>query len=639
MCYVMRSTALIFFLMTLLCSEYVCAATELKSAPGGGFPSSAERSKNAPFLLEDPFKILNDADAVVAPPQLDQALNPNQQDVQSSVVLAGGLRAQMLAVGKKRKLSPHLKEEFLKTFGKDLPAELKEALEDPAFTALLPGVRAAKSLIPTAKASINVTKESALKPIRTLNDAWAAAYCFNPELESARKKINLAVNQLSRAFSAMRPQVYFNMDHNQSGALDSQTGDNARTYDADGVPTTKAQYHQRDWTNKAGISAKQTLFSGGGIIARIMKAKAEFFAACWSYVVAEQNVLLKVSEAYLDYLLADDLLHMEEINSASLDMLFKASNVALSTGVEKPGDRSIAAGQALMQGASKVIEAQRNKNTMLVKLQSLIGAPVELLENLVMPTQFTDLPKDVKALKAKILESNPSIKASMLTLSAKKHEVISTQSEFLPKIELEGSVDRKISKQQRKSNPETYSNRFTNGTSSAQFGVGLRVPIYDRGLMHANLRISEQEVKLARLELEQNKRTVLWEGVQQWNTLYASLVNQSLAFRGMLFYTQALMNAQKEYDVGVLNIIDFSRVQENWISACRTWITQRFAVIKSSIAVAAYLGKVTAQKLKLPVALFNPKKYYEEYATRWTGIGADESENALFELDPLERKE
>jgi outer membrane protein TolC len=381
------------------------------------------------------------------------------------------------------------------------------------------------------------------------------------------------------------------------------------------------------------------LFSGGGIIARIMKAKAEFFAACWSYVVAEQNILLKVSEAYLDYLLADDLLHMEEINSASLDMLFKASNVALSTGVEKPGDRSIAAGQALMQGASKVIEAQRNKNTMLVKLQSLVGAPVEFLEKLVMPTQFTDLPKNVKALKTKILESNPSIKASMLTLSAKKHEVISAQSEFLPKIELEGAVERKLYNLKRVANPSTNSTQFNEGTSSAHFGVGLRVPIYDRGLMHANLRISEQEVKLARLELEQNKRTVLWEGVQQWNTLYASIVNQSLSFRGMLFYTQALMNAQKEYDVGVLNIIDFSRVQENWIAACRTWITQRFAVVKSSIAVAAYLGKVTAQKLKLPVALFNPKKYYEEYATRWTGIGADESENALFELDPLERKE
>ena len=634
----MHSTALKWFLIALLCPGNMWAKSAPDIVSKGLFPASKERSDTTLPALNDSFKIFNDADTAVAPPQLDQALHPHQQGVLSNMP-AGGLREQMLTVAKKRKLSPHLKAEFLKVFGKDLPEELKQALEDPAFTALLPAVRAAKSSIPVTKPAVKVTKDSALKPIQSLSDAWAAAYCFNPELESARKKINLAVNQLSRAFSAMRPQIYLNMDHNQNGSLDTQNGNNPRTVDSDGVPTTQAQYHQREWANKMGVSAKQTLFAGGGIIARIMKAKAEFFASCWSYVVAEQNILLKVSEAYLDYLLADDLLQMEEINAASLDMLFKASNAALSAGIEKPGDRSIAAGQALMQGASKVVEAQRNRNTMLVKLQSLIGAPVEVLKCLVMPTQFTDLPKDVKSLKAKILSDNPSIKASLFTLAGKKHEVVAMQAEFLPKIELEGSVDRKVFNQQRKASPYFYSNQFKEGNSSAQFGVGLRVPIYDRGLMHANLRTSEQEVKLARLELEQNKRTVLWEGVQQWNTLYTSIVNQSLAFRGMLFYTQALMNAQKEYDVGALNIIDFSRVQENWISACRTWITQRFAVVKSSIAVASFLGKVTAQKLKLPVALFNPKKYYEEYATRWTGIGADESENALFELDPLERKE
>ncbi|WP_162147072.1 TolC family protein [Holospora obtusa] len=552
----------------------------------------------------------------------------------------GGLRAQLLALARKRKISPSLKIELETSFGKDLPDELRTLLEDPAFLALLPDVRSSRNFIVSKKSSESTKskQDAALKRIKNLTDALRSAYAFNPELEAARKRINLAVNKLSQAFSAIRPGIYLNLGHNQSGTFQGQRGNNPLSRDSDGLPVVNLKNRQRAWDNQARLSAKQTLFSGGGIIANILKAKAEFFASCWSYIVSEQTVFMKVTEAFLDYLLADELLRMEELNAATLHMLFKASNVGFSTGIEKPGDRSLAAGQALMQGDVKVIEARKSRDSARVKLQAIIGSLVALLNDLEMPAEFTCLPKDVKTLKKLILKNNPAIQASCMTLLGKKHEVNVAVSGFLPKIDLEASIGRGMNERIQTTIPGIYSNQDVTHSNNIQFGIGLTMPIYDRGLTHANFRSVEQEVKLARLDLEQNKRTALWEGVQQWNMLSASLVNRSLTFRAMLFYTQALMNAQKEYDAGVLPIVDFTRIQDYWINACRSWITQRFLVIKNSAAVGVYLGRMTAKYLKLPVALFDPKQYYEQYASNWTGIGSNEEDTPLFDQDPLERK-
>ncbi|GAJ46475.1 outer membrane efflux protein BepC [Holospora elegans E1] len=559
---------------------------------------------------------------------------------QEEPMRSGGLRAQLLALAKNRKVSSSLIAELENSFGKDLPEELRVLLKDPTFSALLPDVRPSCSFINPKKtaAPIKITKESALRPVGSLTDALSAAYYFNPELEAARKKINLAVNALAKAFSAIRPGIYLNLGHNQFGSFQNQKGNNPLARDSDGLPVMNLKNRQRTWENQATVSAKQTLFSGGGILANIMKAKVDFFASCWSYIATEQNVLTKVLDAFLDYLLADELLRIEELNAATLHMLFKASNAGFSAGIEKSGDRSLAAGQALMQGDVKVIEARKARDSSRVKFQALIGAPVDLLDRLIMPTEFKFLPKNVQGVKKLILKNNPSIQASSMVLLGKKHEVTVAASGFLPKIELEASLSRRMNDRLQRTLPGTYSNQDTTYSKNAQVGIGLTMPIYDRGLTHANFRTVEQEVKLARLELEQNKRTALWEGVQQWNMLSASLVNRSLTFRAMLFYTQALMNAQKEYDAGVLPIVDFTRIQDSWINACRSWITQRFLVIKSSVAVGGYLGRITAKYLKLPVALFDPKKYYEQYASNWVGLGSNEEDNPLFDQDPLGRK-
>ncbi|PPE03699.1 TolC family protein [Holospora curviuscula] len=552
----------------------------------------------------------------------------------------GGLRAQLLELVKQRKISPSLMEELKTSFGKDLPEELRNLLKDPSFTALLPNVRPAHSFITPAPPSLTrITKESALRPVGNLTDAFSAAYYFNPELEAARKKINLAVNNLAKAFSAIRPGISLNLGHNQSGSFQGQKGNNPLARDSDGLPVMDLKNRQRAWENQATILAKQTLFASGGILANIMKAKADFFASCWEYTATEQNILIKVLEAFLDYLLADELLRMEELNAATLHMLFKASSIGFSAGIEKAGDRSLAAGQALMQGDVKVIEARKARDSSRVKFQALIGAPVDILDQLIMPAEFKFLPKNVKILKKLILKSNPSIQASSMVLVGKKHEVSVAVAGFLPKIELEASISRRMNDRVQSIIPGRLSNQDITHSNNAQFGVGLTMPIYDRGLTHANFRTVEQEVKIARLTLEQSKRTALWEGVQQWNLFSAALVNRSLTFRAMLFYTQALLNAQKEYDAGVLPIVDFTRIQDSWINACRSWIMQRFAVVKASVSVAGYLGRITAKYLKLPVALFNPKKYYEQYASNWVGLGPDEEESALFDQDPLKRKE
>ena len=566
-------------------------------------------------------------------------LDQGEQSRQS--VPIGGLREQILALAKNRHPSPSLMEELKKSFKENLPDELRVLLQDPTFTALLPNVRPCRSFITTGVSASQpkVTKASALKAVKSLTDALCAAYYFNPELEVARKKINVAVNNLSKAFAVMRPAISFDLGHNQVGNLETQKGNNPLARDENGLPVMNLKNRQRTWENRATILAKQSLFSGGGIIANIMKQKAEFLTACWEYLVAEQTVLLKVTEAFLDYLLADELLRMEELNAATLHMLFKASSIGFSAGIDKAGDRSLAAGQALMQGDVKVIEARKTRDTNRVKLQVLIGAPIDLLESLIMPGKFKNLPKNVQQLRKLILKNNPTVQGSSMALVGKKHEVSMMVAAFLPKVALEGSVSRKMNNRTQVTSPVQLSNQDTSHSSNAQFGIGLTMPIYDRGLSHANFRAVEQEVKIARLTLENSKRETLSTGLQQWNMLSASLVNQSLTFRAVLFYTQALLNAQKEYDAGVLTIVDFIRIQDSWINACRSWILQRFSVVKSSAFVAGCLGRMTAKYLKLPVALFNPKKYYQEYASNWVGLGENEEDNALFDQDPLERKE
>ena len=111
-----------------------------------------------------------------------------------------------------RKISPNLMEELKTYFGKDLSKDFCNLLKDPSITTLLPYVRPAHSFTTLAPASLTrINKESALRPVGSLTDAFSEADYFNPILEASRKYVIFAVNNLAKAFSAMRPGTSLNL--------------------------------------------------------------------------------------------------------------------------------------------------------------------------------------------------------------------------------------------------------------------------------------------------------------------------------------------------------------------------------------------------------------------------------------------
>lgn len=333
----------------------------------------------------------------------------------------------------------------------------------------------------------------------SLLDAYEAALQHDPIYRSALHENEAGQQAEIIGRAGLLPSLTVTHAQNKnSGTLDTANGSQPLNFD--GQVST--------------LTLRQPLFNLEAI-AGYQQGKARADSSRAKFLGHGQELLVRVVEAYVETLLAQDRVSIAETELAALEELKRVNERMLQKGEGTTTDvLETQSKHALAQ--AKIIEAKDELEIAQLKLEALIGQKITQLVRLddAFSSHTIQLPDGYDTWQALALEQNAELATQRHNVVSGKEEIKKNHAGHLPRVDLVASLQ----KNKRGS--------FVTQGLDAEFGtIGIEVnmPIYSGGRVNALTTQAVANHARAEAELDAATDKVLVELRKQYNLLISSV--------------------------------------------------------------------------------------------------------------------
>lgn len=430
---------------------------------------------------------------------------------------------------------------------------------------------------------------------QTLEAALAQAYGNNPTLNAQRAAVRATDENVPQALSGYRPRVTATAD---AGRTDS----NVKTV----VAGVSSRQDTLLYPRGAGLTISQPIFDGFRTGNTVRQAEATILAARQSLRNAEQQTLFQAVQAYMN-VLRDFALHdLQRNNVELLDQQLLATRQRFDVGEVTRTD--VAQSESRLAAArSAMVVAEANLNTSRAVYRQSIGAEPGRL----MPARPVDrlLPPSVDSALGSGYNEHPAILAALHNVDAALYRVKVLEGALLPSVTVDGSVTSRfdVSTQTEQSNSASIVGRLT-------------VPIYQGGTEYSQVRQAKETLGQRRIEADLARDQVRAAVVSAWGLLEGAK-GQIIAAQAQVAAAQvAFSGVSEEVKVGQRTTLDVLNAQQELLNARTSLITAQRDRVVASYALLQAVGRLSAGRLNLRTANYDPKVHYDQVRDKWIGL-------------------
>jgi TolC family type I secretion outer membrane protein len=425
----------------------------------------------------------------------------------------------------------------------------------------------------------------------TLNQALAAAYETNTQLQAQRAALRATDEDVATAVSGWRPTVTANANY-------GYTRDRTNPPEFNVIAPNG---HPRD----AGVTLTQPVINGT-TIPQTRQAKAGVEAGRAQLSSVEQSTLLNAAKAYFDVLAGEAQLSYKRHNVARLTEQVQMTQERVAIRDLARSDLDIV--QARLSAASAdVATAEGNLAAARAAFLRTVGRPAESLE----PTpKLPPLPATEQDAMGVALTNNPDLAATKYLVQQADAGVTVAYGALAPSVSLQ---------LQYKNSVDELGPGIRDSSISAI--AQLRVPLYQSGSEYAQIRRADELRSKAILQAADQERIVHQSLDAAWQTLVAARSAMSLN-------RQQVQAAQSAYDGIVIGLRAGERTTFDVLTTEQDLDSAQVALVEAerqynemTFQVLAATGGLTARTMKLPVRLYDPQVHYDRDAGSWFGTG------------------
>ncbi|MFN4089628.1 MAG: TolC family outer membrane protein [Alphaproteobacteria bacterium] len=423
----------------------------------------------------------------------------------------------------------------------------------------------------------------------TLVEAWIRAYQANPTLDAQRAALRAADERVNQALSGWRPIV-------QGSGSAGYVGVNS-SFPA-GTSSTNL------YPARLVLSLQQPIYRGGRTVAGTDRAESDVEVQRAILMDVEQQVFLDVGTAYMNVLRDQAVVELSENNVRVLDRQLEATQDRFSVGEVTRTDVALAEAAAARARAD-LTRARGFLEVSRASYERLVG---NLPGRLEPPPAILDMPQQ----KAEALDAaqndNPTVLASLFAERSARAAVRLVEGELLPTVSLNASVSRDWNSQVRDGRID-----------QARITGDVVVPLYQGGGVSARIREAKQLEGQQRIRTEEARRRAVEAATQAWESLESARARiQSLGAQ-IEASEIALEGTQQEALVGTRTVLDVLDAEQALLDARVNLVTSERDLAVAAFQLAAASGRLTAERLRLPIAYYDPNQYHEAARNRWWG--------------------
>jgi len=438
----------------------------------------------------------------------------------------------------------------------------------------------------------------------TMESALARAYEGNPQLNAQRAIVRQSDEGVAQALSGFRPTLSAN------ATLGRQYTNETEVFPpipgtALSVPTA-VDIKGPTTPRSVGLTGQQTLFNGQQTANKVRAAESQVSAARETLRMMEESVLLSAATVYMDVSRDTANLEVQRNNIRVLERTLKDTRNRFEAGQVTDTDvaqseAQLAAGEATLHAAESTLMTTR------ANYRRIIGVDPA---NLTAATPVDRLsPSTLNAAVAAGVAENPSIGAALYGVDVAQLQVKIAEGALWPTLGLQGNVQQQYDA--NITTPKLF-------TATALFN--LAVPIYQGGAEYSAIRLDKENVGQQRLNVEQVRDQTRANVVQAWGQLQAAKAELEAAERQNVASERALTGVRNEALAGQRTTLDVLNAEQALVNARVTRIVAQHDRVVASYSLLSAVGRLSAQQLKLPVAIYDPSVHYHQVRDAWFGV-------------------
>ncbi|MCK9203405.1 MAG: TolC family protein [Bacteroidales bacterium] len=362
-------------------------------------------------------------------------------------------------------------------------------------------------------------------------------------------------------------------------------------------PTTNSFVTQVYHSANFGVSSSLNLFNGLQNANTIRQNRINVQAGQYDIEKVKNDVTLNITTGYLQVLFAYEVLSTAKSQAAATAAQVDRTDKLVQAGKSPESDLLQIRSQQATDNLA-VITAQNQLDLAKVTLMQLMEIPITDNFDVEVPA-LAEIPSQVmqsnETIYKKSLEAMPQIPGYALKTNAALMAQKISEGARWPRLSLGANMNTNFASSRTQGtavNPEGYpffSQIWDNIGQS--FSLGLSIPIYSNRQIKSNIDRAKINVMTAQLN-EQNVKNVLRKSIEQnYTDLKAASKKYEATKEQLNAVEAAYLNAEKKYNVGVMNATDFLIQKNAFFQSQSTLIQAKYDYIFKSKILDFYQGK------------------------------------------------
>ena len=411
---------------------------------------------------------------------------------------------------------------------------------------------------------------------QSLIELYDSARGYDATYQGARAQYDASLARAAQAKAGILPSV----------GLSANASATHQDLSTDSLSATRGFPNQ-----SAGINATQPLYRPANW-AVYEQSKRQVDIAQATLTIAEQDLVVRVSQAYFDVLSAQDSLALVRAQKIAVAEQLASAKRNFEVGTSTITDSREAQARYDLVVAQE-ITAENDLQVRKIALDQLVGRPGANPTPLAAPVVLPTVPADMNTWVQQAEDVHPAITQAKLGLEVAKLEVDKAQAGHKPTLDAQLGYNAT-------NNPQGTSTSTSTGrvnVRAASIGVVFNLPLFagfaTENRVKETLALEEQQRQI----LESTRRSVS----QATRTAYLGLISgagQVKALEAAEASSQSALDANRlGYQVGVRINIDVLNSQSQLFQTKRDLAVARYNVLVGNLKLRQANGTLTADDL------------------------------------------
>jgi len=399
---------------------------------------------------------------------------------------------------------------------------------------------------------------------QTLLELYDAAHAYDATYLSARALADSAPYRVEQTKALMRPSASI-------GASPARVQTN---------PPIGANYSSN--TIGATVSARQPLFNRQNN-ATIAQSERSLESSLADLDAAEQDLVLRVSQAYFDVLGAQDTLTTTRANKVAIAEQLASAKRNFEVGTATITDTREAQARYDLATAQE-IAADNDLVTKRIALDQLVGRKDVMPRQLAVPVVLPLPEANVDDMVARAAEQHPTVRRAQVAYDVARLETEKARAQSLPTVDAVASYSGGRS---------TVQANLTGNTTAASVGLQINMPLYSGGAIQNRVKETLDLEERSRNDLEAARRGVTQATRQAYYSILSGAAQVKALEAAESSSKLALDATQLGYRVGIRVNVDVLNAQSQLYQTQRDLAQARYNVLLGNLRLRQAAGQLT----------------------------------------------